>query len=203
MTIPEGDHAAPDRLLRKLFIGLHDLQWSSDTARDKGLARLASIHAAGASFDERDVERRLVRLAIVKLVPIALRSAAQLSHDPERAEEMDYYAGICERHGSRAAALSAGFAAGSAARAANATGASVALFAASCAYAACDRAANMAAHRSDQPYASTAALFCATADAASAYVDRDALLAGLADDVAGVVASADIRHHSPSSAALS
>lgn len=178
VILPHGDHKAPDRLLRKLLIGLHDLRWSSGEAREHGLHRLAQAQIAGAgAVDEHELERRIVWLAIARIVPEALRAAASLNE--AHAHALNIAAAVCENEGTLEAAKEAMDVAALAANQANDAGASVELFSASCAFSAAQYALRAGANTSDASYAAAAA--------ACAYGDRDGLLGALAEGIVGVL----------------
>src|SRR6185503_6491149 len=81
LDLPHGDDPqCVSEPLRRLKIRLNDSSWSSNQARARGLRRLgvAQIGSKGV-LDEPEFVRRVVRLAIQKCVPQALRAAATLA----------------------------------------------------------------------------------------------------------------------------
>ena len=102
-------------------IVLNDADWYSDESRARGMRHVAIAQLGSAGVvDEVQYAKRLAELTIQKLVPLALRHAAEAN--PEQAEALHGAARRCEREGSEAAAR----AAEAAARAARAAEAAVA-----------------------------------------------------------------------------
>src|ERR1700677_3947222 len=163
LGLPHGDEpSCVSCALRSFKIKLNDAKWSSNTARAKGLRRLALVQLGSAGhLDDRKFAKRVAKLAIQKAVPAALRAAASIHKDAKHREALLKHASICEREGTRQAALDAKKAAapappapGAAACAAAAGAApSAADDAAAAAYAAAAGAAAYAAAAGDAAYA--------------------------------------------------
>src|SRR5262249_24391808 len=169
MVLPHGDEpACVSPALRSLKIRLNDSLWSSDQARAKGLRRLAVAQLGSAGhLDEREFVRRVVDYTIRVTAPRAMRIAAGIVKDAERAQAMLDAAAQCEKDGTHDAALKAK-------KTAYADGAATAAPAPAAAYAAAAAAAaNANAYAAD----ATAAAYAAAANAYAA----DATAAAYAD----------------------
>jgi hypothetical protein len=177
LGLPRGDNppcVAP--AIRRLKIKLNDSHWSSNTARAKGMRRLALVQLGSAgTVDEHEFVKRCADFAIRKMVPIALRAAAKLQTDAAHRQVLLDAANRCEVEGTRESAQGARKAAADAADAADADAADAA------AYAAAAYAAYAAAYAADADAADAAAYAAAAADAtayaayaAYAYADADA-----------------------------
>src|ERR1700677_3178532 len=166
LGLPHGDEpSCVSCALRSFKIKLNDAKWSSNTARAKGLRRLALVQLGSAGhLDDRKFAKRVAKLAIQKAVPAALRAAASIHKDAKHREALLEHASICEREGTPRAALDAKKAAAAAAAAASA--ASAAAYAGPTPAGALRRAASAAAAAD---YAAAAA-----AAAAAAYAAYDA-----------------------------
>jgi hypothetical protein len=175
LGLPHGDDpGCVSSALRRLKIRLNDSNWSSDTARAKGLRRLALAQLGSAGvLDDREFARRVVEMTIRKAVPVGLRAAAR--RNPKHAAALEAAAVRCETEGTREAARE-GERVAAAAYAAYAA-------AAAAAYAAAAAAADAAADAAYAAYAAYAA--AAAADAAAAYA------AYAAADAAAAYAAAD------------
>jgi hypothetical protein len=182
LGLPHGDDpGCVSSALRRLKIRLNDSNWSSDTARAKGLRRLALAQLGSAGvLDDREFARRVVEMTIRKAVPVGLRAAAR--RNPKHAAALEAAAVRCETEGTReaaregervAAAAYAAYAADAAAAAADAAAAYAAYAAAdaAAAYAAAAAAAH-AAHAAAAAYAYAA--YAAAAYAAADYAAADA-----------------------------
>jgi hypothetical protein len=185
-----GDQpACVSPVLRRLKIRLNDSNWSSKEARAKGLRRLAlaQLGSAGA-LDEKEFTRRVVRLAIQKSVPEALRAAATVCKH-EHHDKLLAAASACEADPTHANAWSAKNTAAAAAYAADAAAAAADAAYAAAAYA--DAAAAYAAY-ADAAYAAAAAAAAAYAAAAyadAAYADAAYAAAAYAADAAAADAA--------------
>jgi hypothetical protein len=197
LELPHGDDpACVSRALRSFKIGLNDARWSSNKARSRGLRRLALIQLGSAGhLDDNEFARHVVDLAICKVVPAALRSAASIQKDPWHKASLLQHADICERDGTRKAAQdakyavdTAAYAAGTASYAAGTAAAyadaasyaagTAAAYAYAAVYAAGSAAANAAAYAVDAAaYAAVYAAGTAAAHAAAYAVDADATYA--------------------------
>jgi hypothetical protein len=178
LGLPHGDDpGCVSSALRRLKIRLNDSNWSSDTARAKGLRRLALAQLGSAGvLDDREFARRVVEMTIRKAVPVGLRAAAR--RNPKHAAALEAAAVRCETEGTREAAREGErvAAAAYAAYAAAAAAADAAADAAYAAYAAYDAAAAAAAADAAADAADAAAAYAAyaAADAAAAYAAADA-----------------------------
>jgi len=120
MGLPHSDEpSCVSPAKRALKICLNDSDWSSNSARAKGMRRLALVQLGSAgAIDDNDFARRIAEMTIRKIVPIALRAAAVLHPDAERKTALEASAKRCELEGTESAARSAESAARSAAEAA-------------------------------------------------------------------------------------
>lgn len=109
LDLPHGDEpACVSSALRVFKINLNDAQWSSNEIRARGLRRLALIQLGSAGhLDDKEFAKRVAELAIKKAVPAALRSAAAIQKDSKHGAALLEHAVICERDGTRQAALDA------------------------------------------------------------------------------------------------
>src|ERR1700678_467866 len=109
LGLPHGDEpSCVSRALRSFKIKLNDAKWSSNTARAKGLRRLALVQLGSAGhLDDHKFAKRVAKLAIQKAVPAALRAAASIHKDAKHREALLEHASICEREGTRQSALDA------------------------------------------------------------------------------------------------
>lgn len=84
--------------VRRLKIRLNDALWSSNMARADGLKRLALMQL-GSKGALNDVEfvRRVVDVTIRRIVPMALRAAAQVN--PDHTASLEMCAVRCEQEG--------------------------------------------------------------------------------------------------------
>ncbi|HSW84259.1 MAG TPA: hypothetical protein VLH12_12325 [Usitatibacter sp.] len=128
LGLPHGDDpSCVSRALRSFKIKLNDADWSSNETRANGLRRLALIQLGSAGhLDAPEFAKRIADLALRKAIPAALRSAASIQKDSEHREALLRHANICERDGTRKAALGAKKAAYAAAHAAAAYAAAAA-----------------------------------------------------------------------------
>jgi hypothetical protein len=189
LGLPHGDDpgcVSPG--LRALKIRLNDAQWSSPQARAQGLRRLAVAQLGSAGeLDDQVFRARVVEMTIRRIVPMALRAAAQ--RVPTHADALEAAAVRCEREGTHDAARQARSAAYAAAAAAAASAADAAAAAAYAAYAAAYAAAAAAASAADAAAAAAYAVDAA-ADAAYAAADartRDRVLADYAEWVVEIL----------------
>ena len=120
MGLPHSDEpSCVSPAIRALKIRLNDSDWSSDSARAKGMRRLALVQLGSAgAVDDNDFARRIAEMTIRKIVPIALRAAAVLHTVAEHKTALEVSANLCELEGSESAARSAARSAWSAARSA-------------------------------------------------------------------------------------
>ena len=106
LGLPHGDNpacVAPS--LRKLTIRLNDSNWSSDTARAKGMRKLAVLQLGTAGvLDEKEFLRRVVDMTIRKIVPRALLSAAGMKDNAAHKENLKSAAKKCAEEGTRESA---------------------------------------------------------------------------------------------------
>jgi hypothetical protein len=120
MGLPHSDEpTCVSPAIRALKIRLNDSDWSSDSARAKGMRRLALVQLGSAeAVDDNEFARRIAEMTIRKIVPIALRATAILHPAAEHKTALEVSAKLCELEGSESAAWSARSAAWSAARSA-------------------------------------------------------------------------------------
>src|ERR1700677_3986228 len=109
LGLPHGDEpSCVSSALRSFKIKLNDAKWSSNTARAEGLRRLALVQLGSAGhLDDRKFAKRIAKLAIQKAVPAARRGAAWMHKDGNHRETLLEHSSICEREGTRQAALDA------------------------------------------------------------------------------------------------
>lgn len=107
MGLPHGDDppCVSDPVC-SLKICLNDSQWSSSEARAKGMRRLAVAQLGTAeSFDDNEFGRRVAEAAVKKIVPIALRRAAEAHPDESHKLDLRHAAAMCEQFGDISYAL--------------------------------------------------------------------------------------------------
>ena len=109
MGLPHSDEpTCVSPAIRALKIRLNDSDWSSDSARAKGMRRLALVQLGSAgAVDDNDFARRIAEMTIRKIVPIALRAAAVLHPAAEHKTALEVSAKLCELEGAGSAAWSA------------------------------------------------------------------------------------------------
>lgn len=183
LGLPHGDEppcVAP--ALRSLKIRLNDANWSSKTARARGLRRLAIAQLGSESLDQVEFVKRVALLTVNKAVPIALRAAASLHPNEKHKQSLEQAALNCEQAQDNAAANAAN-AARAAAYAADDAARAVANVAANAANAA--NVANVAADAAARAV-SHAAADAAYVAARAANVAADAVARAVADVVDAV-----------------
>lgn len=142
LGLPHGDDpGCVSQPLRHLKIALNDKAWSSNAARAVGLRRLglAQLGSVGV-LDEKKFMTSVVKMAIGKVVPRALRYAA--AANPTHAEALNAAAVLCEKSPTQKSARAAAYAAHTA-------GAAYAAYAAHAAAHAAAYAADAAAHAAE------------------------------------------------------
>lgn len=87
---------------RIFAIGLNDSNWSSDKARAEAMLPLALAQLGTAGTDRSEWVRRVVEGTIRRVVPLALRAAAE--KNPSYAASLDEAAVRCATEGTREAA---------------------------------------------------------------------------------------------------
>ena len=109
LGLPHGDNPqCVSPALRTIKIRLNDANWSSNTARAKGLRRLALAQLGSVGvLDEKEFSRRVVDHAIRVSVPEAMRVAASIIKNPDHKAAMIAAAARCEKEGTREAAIAA------------------------------------------------------------------------------------------------
>lgn len=109
LGLPHSDDSGcVSAALRTLSINLSEAPWSSPEARAKGLRRLALAQLGSLGhLDDREFGRRVAQLTIRKMVPIALRSAAEIQTDPKHRRLLRDAADRCEKEGTADAAYAA------------------------------------------------------------------------------------------------
>jgi len=71
------------KILSRFMIALNDARWTSNALRATGMRRIAIAQLGTAgTLGEREFAERLCRLAITRLLPRVLRSAAVICQDP-------------------------------------------------------------------------------------------------------------------------
>lgn len=107
LGLPHGDNpGCVSPALRHLKIRLNDSRWVSDTARARGLRRLAVAQLGSKdALDDREFARLVAEMTIRRLVPLTLRMAA--SKNPKYSVELEFAAVRCETEGTRDSAISA------------------------------------------------------------------------------------------------
>jgi hypothetical protein len=105
LGLPHGDDPeCVSRALRTLKITLNDAVWSSDSARAKGLRRLALAQLGSrGTLNDAEFVKRCAELVIRKQLPAALRAAATVQTTEKHREAVIAAAERCEREGSRTA----------------------------------------------------------------------------------------------------
>jgi hypothetical protein len=183
MGLPHSDEpTCVGAAVRRFKIRLNDARWSSDTARTKGLRKLAIAQLGSDTIDQRAFANIVVEQTIRQIVPIALRAAAR--RNPKHADALEAAAIRCEQEGTGEAAKDAAADAAAAAAAYAAAAAAADAAAAAAAYAAAAAAAYAAADAAAAAVAAAAAY--AAADAAAA-----AAAAAAADAAADAAAARD------------
>jgi hypothetical protein len=110
--------------LRTLKITLNDSQWSSNAARTNGLKRLSVLQlGTDTGFNEMEFTKRVAEMVIRKIVPIALRKAAEIHPNENHRIALLAAADRCEQEGTKDAARAAAAAADAATYAAAAAAA--------------------------------------------------------------------------------
>jgi hypothetical protein len=189
LGLPHGDDpACVSRAVRQLKIRLNDSNWSSDKARAKGLRRLALIQLGSRdAIEDKEFAKRVAELAIRKMVPLALRAAAEIHKDAKHRDALRAAAVKCEKDGTEKSAREAKTAANAADAAAYAAAYAAADAAANAAYAA-DAAAYAAANAAAYAAANAAANAAyAAAYAAANAAARDKILGDFAEDVVQIL----------------
>lgn len=117
MGMPHGDNpSCVGAAVRAFKIALNDSFWSSEAARAAGLRRIAVAQLGSKDIDQVAFSRALVREAIRRVLPIALRAAGSLV--PSCATALENAALRCEEDPTIEAASAASYAASFAASAA-------------------------------------------------------------------------------------
>jgi hypothetical protein len=113
MGLPHSDKpTCVSAAVRALKIQLNDSDWSSDSARAKGMRRLALVQLGSAgAVDDNDFARRIVEMTIRKIVPIALRATALIHPVQEHKNALESSAVRCAIEGTESAARSASWSA--------------------------------------------------------------------------------------------
>lgn len=106
MGLPHSDYpACVGGSVRAFMIRLNDALWPSDAARAAGLRKLAVAQLGSERIDQQAFADIVVEQTIRRIVPIALRAAAEVN--PDHAESLEAAAVRCEGEGSREAAEAA------------------------------------------------------------------------------------------------
>jgi hypothetical protein len=189
LGLPHGDEpVCVAGALRDFKIELNDARWSSPQARAKGLRRLAVAQLGSKdNLDKREFALRVSRLAIMTVVPAALRFAAKVHPEKKHKTALELAADRCVKEGTgdaADAAYDAAFAAARGAFAAFTYDAAYAAETAAAAYAYDDAAAAAAAVSYSTNEAAARAAFRADDAAAS-----DKVLADFAEGVVQILVS--------------
>jgi hypothetical protein len=187
MDLPHGDNpSCVSPAIRQLKITLNDANWSSNTARAKGLRRLAVLQLGSKdNFNDVNFVQRLVPLA-KKYAANAAKYAKYAANAAEYAKYAEYAANAAANAANAAkyatnAAKYAEYAANAAANAAKyaANGAEYAKYA--------EYAANAAANAANAMNAAEYAMNAAEYAANAANAARDKTLADFAEDVVQIL----------------
>ena len=120
LGLPHGDDPnCVSQAVRAFKMGLNDANWPSNKARSKGMAKIAIAQLGSDGIDDVLFAKELARLTIMRIVPIALRSAAKLHTDAIHKKALLSAAKLCESEGTATAARAASYAASYAAKAAS------------------------------------------------------------------------------------
>lgn len=96
--------------VRAFKVRLNDSSWSSDEARARGLRKLAIAQLGSDQIDQAEFSRRLALKTIQRIVPFALRAAAERAEEPHKTQLLaaaDACAGATELEQARQLALAA------------------------------------------------------------------------------------------------
>jgi hypothetical protein len=109
LGLPHGDDpVCVEGALRNFKIRLNDARWSSPQARAKGLRRLAVAQlGSNGNLDKREFALRVSRLAIMTVVPVALRCAAKAHLEEKHKTALELAADRCVKEGTGDAAYAA------------------------------------------------------------------------------------------------
>lgn len=109
LGLPHGDGpGCVARSLRTFKIVLNDARWSSPQARARGLRRLGLAQLGShLDFDEIEFAHRVLRLAMTRQVPAALRAAASVHRNPMHVAALNQAASECERQANAGVFLNA------------------------------------------------------------------------------------------------
>ena len=119
LGLPHGDDPkCVSPALRKLKITLNDYSWSTNSARAKGLRRLAVAQLGSNVIDDTAFARAVAEMTIRTVVPRALRHAASVHTVQEHKDKLEAAAVRCETAADAAAWNAAAAAAADAAGAA-------------------------------------------------------------------------------------
>jgi len=103
LGLPHSDNLECEGVaVRAVAINLNDAVWSTNEARAAGMMRLGVASVGSNTIDQSEFAKRLAELTIRRIVPIALRAAAELN--PKCAAELVKHALNCEDQGSEQAA---------------------------------------------------------------------------------------------------
>ena len=157
--------------VRQFKMCLNDSGWSNNKARAKGLRRAAIAQLGSNEIDQRKFAVALDCLIIQRVIPVALRLAAQVHPNETHKAAMVAAANRCESEGTQDAAIAASYAASAASAASYA----------SAAWASARAAASAASAASAAARGASAAACEAACDAACDARAKDKLLATAAE----------------------
>ena len=106
MGLPHSDEPpCVGRAVRAFKIRLNDAPWSDNTARAKGMRRVAIAQLGSDTIDQKAFANEVALQTIHQILPIALRAAGSLI--PAHTEALEGAAVVCEAAADIAAALTA------------------------------------------------------------------------------------------------
>lgn len=95
--LPYGDDPpCVGRAVRQFEIRLNDSGWSSPQARASGLRRLAIAQLGSDQIDQVEFAQRITLRIIQQIIPVGLRSRAQLYKSQQKEDELLKAASECE-----------------------------------------------------------------------------------------------------------
>ena len=183
LGLPHGDNPpCVGDAVRALKIKLNDLEWSSKSARAKGMRRLAIAQLGSENLSQSAFSKLVAEGVIRQIVPFALRAVIPHQKEQKHKDALEAAAVRCEKDGDKNAADAAYAAAYAAAKTAAYAAYAAAYAAYAAAYAA--NAAAYAANAAANAAAYAAAKAAAKADYAAAKADyptRDKIYSMLAE----------------------
>jgi len=108
LDLPHSDHpTCVGEAVRAFKIRLNDARWSSDKARTNGMRKLAIAQLGSNEIDQAVFVKELTLGTIKKIVPLALRCAANKQKEKKHKVALEAAAVRCEEEGTREAAAAA------------------------------------------------------------------------------------------------